>query len=186
MERFTIRQIPTSEFAKRVEQVYWDYRPKRIRNMKMGLGVIAVFGAAALARYWYLMLGQRTSQDLPTLIAVTVLWGIMTGEVIMFQTVMTRKLRKTIRKIVGKEIVQTFDESGVTIFDNEKNMQISREQIRYGLQENGVLFLGKEGMISVMIDEETLTAEEQQQLIQYKKQYLEDCPDARKMLWNEV
>ena len=53
-------------------------------------------------------------------------------------------------------MIQTFDESGVTISDNEKNMQICREQIQYGLQESGVLFLGKEGMISVMIDEETL------------------------------
>ena len=53
MDSFSIKQTQTSEFAKRIEQVCWNHRPKRIRMLQWIIRGSMLIVIPLIAILWY-------------------------------------------------------------------------------------------------------------------------------------
>lgn len=184
MDSFSIKQTQTSEFAKRIEQICWNHRPKRIRMLQWIIRGSMLIVIPLIAILWYQELFCKKNSDLPMMILITIIWGIVGVMFANWRKRSMKTLSRSLRAVVNDEIEYQFSEWGIELGNqNGRKQKIGKNQVKYCFREDGVLGLiikkeDSEEILGILsIDETRLMPEEQKRLNQYMTQYLPDCPE---------
>lgn len=183
MDSFSIKQTQTSEFAKRIEQICWNHRPKRIRMLQWIIRGSMLIIIPLIAILWYQELFCKKNSDLPMMILITIIWGIAGVMFASWKKRSMKTLSRSQRAVVNDEIEYQFSEWGIELANqNGRKQKIRKNQVKYCFREDGILGLiikkeDSEEILGILsIDETRLMPEEQKWLNQYMTQYLPDCP----------
>ena len=184
MDSFSIKQTQTSEFAKRIEQICWNHRPKRIRMLQWIIRGSMLIIIPLIAILWYQELFCKKNSDLPMMILITIIWGIAGVMFASWKKRSMKTLSRSQRAVVNDEIEYQFSEWGIELGNqNGRKQKIGKNQVKYCFREDGILGLiikkeDSEEILGILsIDETRLMPEEQKRLNQYMTQYLPDCPE---------